>query len=679
MNLDQILASAKPEMRDILKENAKKLAAKTSDPSKFITDIAPILGESTEIVPTEVRKDIADNFYRLKTRIVECKLVPYLEGEEVTEYRNKYIEELKLKNLYNENEIQYLALRESLNFIFERNYILLAKFISDPNWIEESHLEVFKFIETGELPEKYKYATEAQGGMFKWEEPTGDPDETRVIVIQLPRSYGKTFNYQTVKTISDVMRDPFCKTLVIHGDKVRAIQNLDAVKHQVTNNVWLRILRPDLFLEGKKAYVDRGGKITSNKIDLSFSASLNEFDADSLRKESTWRAASPQMSSEGDHVDYLSVDDIVDRKISQSEVKCEEIRNYWTSLFGLRVLGRPFTIVLTNTEFGKNTPLKDIRDAAHVIFKCPAEWYDPQGNRYQLSLKYTPKYLAEQKRQMKDDFGPQFLMIPRDDETKDKLIDFQNYIFSCKDEESLHFGNRVTYIDGKAVNYTATNNKLSWGRYDLESRGCRVTIMDPSYSGDGKNSASSKIAIMSGILRDNKLFVLRSYFKKGYNLNSLNDGDVALNQIYNTIKEECEEWKSDVIIIDSQGQQKAIAQQWFSRLKQEGIDTMGIYHTKRIPAADKLTRAREILGSFFEEGRILVHQSLKDVIAEINRDTEGYDFLDCLIMVCLGENLNWVAASNKYNIDRTLVYRKPRYSSRSNPQPKTSIFKKSYY
>jgi len=529
--------------------------------------------------------------------------------------------------------------RREIGKILKEDLIWLSKWCFDmagqTSWMEECHRVAHKFFKEGEsaLPKKYKDAV-GQGAFFRYVK------DAPIRGVEMPRGVGKTFTFSALQALQEVIKDPTKKWLVGHSDKLKAQKNLVSIKNTMTNP-YLILIFPELFHDDLQGFKKAGGQVTSEKINIVFNEIDENGDYINYRPEATFTVASPQIDRTGFHVDGIFADDWVTDETSKSEEATDKLYEYYQGLFGLQQLGQTFLIFITGTEWWENNLYTKLKAEDQYVswFQMPAKWEDSKGKDRRLSRHHTNKYLDFNKAMMKKNYEPQMLMIPRShDENLNLVSDENDMLFAWHGEEDVPSGVP-----------TAMFNKEN-----LKESGCIVSSLDPSYSNKNKSKGTdcSTATLITGVIAgsynsDKVLYVYDVWQKLGWDLDSMDQSQQALNQMYQTYSNNISQEEIDWTVCDSQGTQKATVQDYFYKLKNNIKPSLQCsFHEKGslMSTKGKVEKATFVLQEKFNNGQIKIHWSLKPAIDQIMRRNSGFDVLDVLIQLCLPANIDWNVA-----------------------------------
>jgi hypothetical protein len=529
--------------------------------------------------------------------------------------------------------------RDEIGKVLRKDIIWLSKWCFDiegeKSWMEECHKTAWKFLSEGmkALPKKYLDA-QGQGAFFCYDE------NASVEGIEMPRGVGKTFTFSALRAVQEFINNPSGKWLVAHSDKFKAQKNLTSIKTLLLNP-YLAVIFPEFFHMDIQSYKRAGGQVTAEKINITFNEIDEKGAYTNFRPEATFTVASPQIDRTGYHVDGIFADDLVTDETSRTPEATEKLYAYYRGLWGLRQLGQPFKIFITGTEWWEGSLYNILKKLGSKVtwFQMPAKWEDRDGKDRRLSRHHKDTYLDEQKVQMKQDYDPQMNMKAKRFDENLKLVENENdMLFSWYGEPDVPNGIPTAMFDKR----------------NLKESGCIVSSLDPSYSNKNKSEGSdcSTATLITGVIAgsynsDKVLYVYDVWQKLGWDLDSMEESQQALRQMYNVYSDNIAQEEVDWTVCDSQGTQKATIQDYFSRLTKHIKPNLRCsYHEKGSLMSNKgkAEKATFVLQEKFANGQIKIHWSLKPAIDQIMRRNSGFDVLDVLIQLCLPANIDWNVA-----------------------------------
>jgi len=564
------------------------------------------------------------DFNYLNESIVSQEFTQFIDGSDI-----KKVYEDKLASRYkgwSDKRILFEVYRQYIAAKITDDFMAFAYWVSDPKCIFDIHWEVWEFLQTGHLAPKYKKSI-GQNGFFVYNE------KSNTDLVMIPRSLGKTYMFHCIRAMWEVVRQPHKKWLMLHGDGRKVKENLKVVQ-SITLHPRLSLIMPELFTDNKKELIDRGGRITQERVNITFDARLGkewetyETDA-SLRRESTFTIGAPKIDNTGLHFDGVFADDLVVSGTSKTKVASDTLKSYFRNLGGLAEDFKDYPKHLTGTEWYENSLYHEVRKHA-TTFICPATWEEGKTKYFICKEKIDDAVVVEQKIEMGVEFEPQFMMNPLPLEANVQLVTDENFIFAFSDE---------------VTPYPTIPSTVR----DLRNQSGVVTSKDPSYSVINKTweSDCSKDTTITCYVNNGTIYVVDS--------KQLLGGDNQL--LFSTLKSQVEKHGSDVFVQDSQGTQGNLALDFHRQLRALGhkhIQLVQHKGGKNKNLKSKAERAMFFLAELFGSGKIKIHHSCSTLIDEIMRRSQGYDFLDTLIQVAC---LNLDAISELYT--RRITFRKP--------------------
>lgn len=541
--------------------------------------------------------------------------------------------------------IDFLVKREAVRQIITKDLIWFAYWLTDKanHWrIMEVHKVAWKFFNKGpdSLPDSYKRA-----GFFRWNprpityvNNMGDTITVDVTpwLLEIPRGLSKSVIFHVFAVVQQILKDPKGKYLMVHGLVDKAVANLKQLNNVIINP-YLTLVAPDIFAETNKEYIDRGGRVTMEKINIIIddSALTGEENINSdIRRESTCTVGSPRTDLTGQHFDMEFDDDLVTAETSRSIETTAKIYDYYRNQGALANMPGIYPRRLTGTEWYDQSLYHLIRERINT-FIMPGEWYEGSKPVY-VTNYYTPEIIEG----LKADFGNWYqahvLMQPMPLDNKLNLVENDDFIFQYK---------------GEAGSFTPIDHTEE----TLRMAGCVVTSFDPSFSRLNKQKmGASKASIATGVICNNTLFIIHEW----------QDDGGEFRQLYNTMKSIIDVHNSDICIVDSHATQIAITDEWKRMLAKDNPGVRFI-QDKTPPMAGikgKEEKAAAVLGELFKVNAVRVHHSCKRLINEVKRITGGYDYLDVLCQVKL--NMNFELYSHMYARKKqrnVVAYKKKNY------------------
>jgi hypothetical protein len=552
---------------------------------------------------------------QIKERIEEIDMQPLIDEKaelvekEKARFRKKYPDKP-------EEWIEYLVLRAIVRSIITYSTTWLGYWATDKKRMGNV-FEVFeKYINNpNSLPESYHHLLETQ--VPERSHFLHHSGNKNLIMLLIPRTVGKSF-WGALHHIRKYIQRPTSKWLITHSNEEKAVGNLITIK-SIIMSPWLSLICPDLFAEEIKEYFDRGGRVTTRKINLVTTNDL--INGKAFRRESTFTASSPKVEMAGQHFDGVWADDLSIGSTSSDEKSVEKVMFYFKNLYGLAEIPGKFEVLITGTEWWEEsfyTKMK--RKKTAIIFEMPACW-EYKGEMQYLSHLHNAEILDQLRDEFEENFEPQIMMNPLSKSGRLKLVENDDFLFAFKDE-----------IAPENV------RKLSYNKDYILNNGGIVTSFDPSYSTKNKDFADdkSKATIGTGVIFENSLYMFDDWQDLG--------GE--FQYLYNAFKSQIVNNNSDMAIMDCQGTQMSIGNEYARKLRTDSPDTLFVGHKKGSLPVGKAEKAMYALGEKFRMGQIRIHWELDRFINQIKRFNLGFDYLDVLIQIAL--NLNWEGVSAQY-------------------------------
>ncbi len=556
-------------------------------------------------------------YKRIEETDIESKAL--VHKKDLMKYIANFVREKKPH--LNEEDVKYISYRETVGEVIKYDLFWLIKWITpnrESHRVQEVHKVICDFMEQGEkaIPPEYKWGCKFAFRPVYLDHINNMGKKVKVdvtpMLIQISRGLGKSVMFNVMKAIQRYIQDPFSKGYLVHGDVDRASDTLTQVRRFILSP-YLAAVFPQMFSTEEKEYLDRGGRITSKKLNIATSLDLNEFDIGvDIRREPTFSVGSPGTTPTGLHFDWEHDDDLVTDKTSNSPESTEKTRKYYLNNFPLANTAGIYPRLLVGTEWWENSLYDTLKKNKEVsYFHLPAYWNDPKGKVYFSSYIYDNKIkLDSMKKQYAEWYEPHILLVPKKFDKELKLVSSRDFIFHYSDEDR---------DDCDAVDFT---------RKELVNNGFVVTSKDPSYSKLNKTWTSdcSKDTTITASIIDETMYIIQE--------SQLLGGDPT--ELYIPLKSHVENNRSDMIIIDAQGTQMYVADTLFNKIKEDFTWEPYCRPHKKSEATSKgkANRAMMSLSELFNTGKIKVHYSCTRLIDEILRNTTGYDFLDTMIQIC---------------------------------------------
>ena len=544
----------------------------------------------------------------------------------IKEVFNRKVVEGSITDTKEKQQLEFELIRQAVAAKITEDFMAFAHWVSDPKHIFDVHWEVWEFLTTGHLPPKYKTSV-GQKGFYNYAPESG------VDLVMIPRSLGKTYMFHCIRAMWEVVNAPHKKWLMMHGDSKKVKENLKVVQ-SIVLHPRLSLVMPELFTDNKKELVERGGRITQERVNITFDSRMGkewetyETDA-SLRRESTFTIGAPRIDNTGLHFDGVFADDLVVAGTSKTKMASDNLKFIYRNLDGLSENFDSFPIHMTGTEWYEDSLYHEVRPTS-TAFVCPATWEEGKTKYFICEEKLNEGNMPRLRVKMKENFAPQFMMDPLPLEATVQLVTDENFIFS---------------FHGETTPYTTIPSTLE----GLRQQSGVVVSKDPSYSVLNKTweDDKSKDTTITCYVNDGTIYVV--------DFEQLLGGQNDL--LFSTLKSQVEKHEADVFVQDCQGTQENLALDFHKQLQVSGhrhIQFVPHKGGKNKNLKSKAERAMFFLAELFGSGKIKVHHSCNKLIDEILRRSQGYDFLDTLIQVA---NLNLDAVSELYT--RRMTFDRP--------------------
>jgi len=429
-----------------------------------------------------------------------------------------------------------------------------------------------------------------------------------VTLIMVPRGCLKSTFYASTRSVYLYLRDRLVYgqapvSMLLHADLRKARQNLVLAKKIVKSE-----LVQDVF----------GDQLVTTKDDAD--AISFEDDSPVRRKEPHIYVGSAGQEFGGEHATYYLADDwALDNNTDTVEKNKQNIASFW-KLHHLDDHSGRFRIEMVGTQYLDDSVYcvilsKFDQNGDPVVASTIVPAYEVKGKETQWNFEEVKKYHRDEMHKTKNimpskEFNSQYLMQPQ---PRSKEVQFQlgdDYIFKFPRETANSACVAPMVLDS------------------MRNNGCVITSKDPSYSTNNKTWGSnvSKDTTITGVVYGDVLWI--------YEADQLLGG--SNEEIYAPLRNQADRNESDVIIVDAQGTQSAfvdVLEQWLER----DLDYLPTFikYTKpsSLTSGGKAERAMMVLSTMFNMGKIKVHHSCLSLIAEITRETQGWDYLDTMIMI----------------------------------------------
>lgn len=486
-----------------------------------------------------------------------------------------------------------------------------------------------------------KYIKKAREELKQLEEKAREimAPQKLVTLMMVPRGCLKSTFFAATRAFFLYLRDRLVYAqspvvLLLHADVRKARQNLVLVK---------KIAKSELI---KDVFGDWTIEIKDDADSYRF-----EDDSPINRKEPHLYIGSAGQEFGGEHATYYMVDDwALDNNTDTVEKNRTNIDAFWKLYFLNDHSGR-FRIEMVGTHYLDDSIycelLEKRENGEPVIESTIVPAYEVKGSETLWNFEEVKMYHRDEIHKLrnmlpKKKFNSQVLMLPQ---PRSKEVQFNlgdHYIFKFPGESAVASDVAPMTLD------------------NLRENSCVITSKDPSYSTNNKTFGSnvSKDSTITGAVFGEVLYI--------YEAEQLLGG--ANEEIYEPLLQQVERNQSDVVIVDAQGPQSAfvsVLQQWLER--DLPLHPHFISYTKpsNLTSVSKAERAMMVLSTMFAMGKIKIHHSCLGLIAEIERETKGWDYLDTLIMI-FGHPLHfWESlGKSKSNTNVVPLAQRPEFKAR---------------
>lgn len=540
---------------------------------------------------------------KLDFAVKSSGLADFLKKPVNKEYReqmeNRYWDKYKDST---REEADFFILQAVVRKVLKDDLLWMMRFISDPDKVDVTHEHIYNFFKYGpdSLPPEYMDAVGEQGGYFQW-----NPKATRELIL-VPRGIGKTTIWHGGRAIHNIINNPEYKWLMVHSDKKRVLGNLKQTKSLMFNGR-LALVFPNIFAETDKEYLQRGTKITQEKVNL---VKVYEGDDDVValsRKEDTITLGAPGVSRTGWHFEGALADDLVTKETSVNEDATTKISEYLDELEGLEEyhVGNDFKVWLTGTNWWENNAYDKMHGREDTsIYQMPARWVSRKGKCF-LSKELPDDKIDRKIAGLRVWGESQMLMISRK---------FANNNSSVGFNENLHV---IEDPEGELVK-------------DLEKRLLRVQVCDPAYSTKDKREGDkkSRFTITNFLCDETTSYIYDGFSSFGENIDSVS----ALNLEYG-VKNDI-----DFFIQDAQGTQGTLFDRTYDIMRMQ-LPYLRKFKmsSPQTSSQGKMDVALEVLKDYFVNNSIKVIRTkankefIDKVIAQLLRRDKGMDIIDTIV------------------------------------------------
>jgi len=433
-------------------------------------------------------------------------------------------------------------------------------------------------------------------------------DETiKLTLLEIPRGAKKTTllmiraAWKYFMFIIIMKRTP--TILITHGSSKKAESNLELIKGTFAKPAILELFQDVLRYETK----------TKSAIRFRDHSEIK-------RRENHFETMSVNGEPGGNHYNFIAVDDWVLDMTTDTIAKNEQNKNTFYKLLALDDRSGYMTVEMVGTEYVDDSLYVDLKqkDDKFFHYKCvPASTETPDGTIYNFPEILSAKKLEYWKNLMPPrDFNSQLQMIAYSREADVHLTDNDDFLFAYADDTDVPEGVEI----------------LTQTKDEFMATGGVIICKDPSYSIKGKtwDSSCSKDTTVSAKIKPDGVYYI--------------EGDQLLGgttqQLQQVLNNQARITKPDVFVCDAQGTQFNTASDFYRNLS-ENLDTAILFkpykasnlHEDSKHLSGKANIAQAVLGSQFAGGVIRVHYKLKRMIKEIKRETQGFDFIDTMVMV----------------------------------------------
>jgi len=556
--------------------------------------------------------DLSKDLRLLESRIKESGISRVLEQPEYKKWGNNKYESLRKTTQFDSDSINMVVKRSMIADIIANDLYWFARWVTeakDQFRIERVHKIASDFFRVGPsaIPDDLKgvahYAYRPR--ILEYVDNMGykAKDDFSVKMLIIPRGLAKTTIFHVMHAIQRYMKDPLSKWLVVHGNKEKAKDNLFQMR-MLLNNRYLSVVRPDIFATERSEYIDRGGRITSEKINLAKIWSEDDPQLHDIRRESTFFVGSPNMDMTGMHPDGELDDDLVIDETSRTIEETDKLEMYYRNNFALANMPGRYYRFLTGTFWWEQSLYHRLfEDNSVSYFHVPAWWYDKEDGKTKMYVTalFNDEIDEHNRNQYKTWYEPHMCISPQP---------FQN------SKIDLKFNTERDYI-------TMNEQEIKW----LKRDGVSVQVCDPAYSSKGKTAGDkkSRFTITQFVVKDDTVYIVDCWQSMG---------DEYENIIRHNLVE-AEKHDIDFYIQDAQGTQGGLYDSLINRMREWKKHLRDFKHGNAGPTATKgkIEIANAVLKEYFKMGNIKVVRGAgtEKVYQQIMGHDRGMDIIDTLV------------------------------------------------
>ncbi len=572
------------------------------------------MAKQSRLASNAIPETVEDSFAMLTQRGKESGISSFIEYNKeiyapIADAVRRDLRE-KAGSKLSELDERFVVNREVMAEVFRRHLYWAIRWMTPQQNIDQVHrvhYVICDFLERGmdAIPEEWRKVGEFywRGRFVKTQDSRGKEKRVDVTpqIIMMPRGEGKSFCFTEVAAIREVAIDPGSKWFIGQGTLPLAQQLVNAIQ-KLLQYPYLALLMPDVFCPTKKEYLSRGGRMTTNLIDII--QRYPENGAFDVRQEYTFTAVSLGSSTTGSHPNGGFYDDIDNEDSTRTQAEAEKAEKFWRNQSALANRPGIFPKRLTDT-FHYEDGVTDRVKVESTYFRMPLDWVDKEGKRCFINSNYTAERVDAMKVAWKDWAQAHGCIRPMPRDTSRVNLGFdrnnKSHLLDITDDELVKM--KQNYIV--------------------------VTAGDPAYVDTGKKVGDKKSrATILHMLRDaSHTYIFDIWQTFGVDIETWRD----------RVVKEVMDKKSDVYIQDTLGTQMS----YFSYVEKAVREATNrgcrsVMHDKKMNIG-KVAVANEILREMFLGGEITVLRTpstlarIQLVIDQLTGVNLGMDIIDCLV------------------------------------------------
>lgn len=555
--------------------------------------------------------DTAGDVKLMRARIADSGIQVVLDMPHYKNWIKRQIDFHRQSTAYDEDNIWLVVHRSAVADIVQNDLYWMTRWVTEKRYgyrVEKIHKMASDFFKFGPsiLPEEYLKVGQFQyrPNILKYKDNMGydAEDDFAVKMLIIPRGLAKTTQFHVLQAIQRYMKDPFSKWLMVHGNKEKAKDNLKQLR-QFLSSKYLELIRPDIFAIDRKEYIDRGGKITSEKINIAKTWYQDEEIMEDVRRESTFFVGSPGMDLTGMHPDGEFDDDLVIAETSSSLEATDKLEQYYRNNFALaNIPGRYFRFITGTFWYEQSLYHRLFNDERISYFRMPAWWYEQDGKtRTFVSNFFNEEVDAQMRSNFKEWYEPHMCIAPKP--FSNEKIDFR-------------FNESRDYLEMGPDQLRMLKNK-----------GCSIQVCDPAYSSKNKREGdrSSRFTITQFVVHEDVVYITDCWQSMGEDYENI----IKHNLI------EAEKNDIDYFIQDAQGTQGTLYDAVVKELRLKNPYLRDFKHSNPglTQTKGKIEVANAVLKEYFQMGciKIVKGAGTRRVYEQITGHDRGMDIIDTLV------------------------------------------------